>query len=121
MGASTPNDIWYLENVRPDAMYRMVSGEVPELILQTEGGNGMTLVLEERLVQCGSEGNRSSHVAHDDTVSTLVDRFEGRRFNRQNFDYRESGLCLLFVRAVTSVYTSLLKKPGQPHMRYLVR
>ena len=118
MGAST---LWYLEDVWPNAMYRMVSDEVAELILQTEGGNGMTFVLEGRFVQCGSEGNRSSHVANDDTVSTLVDRFEGRRFNRQNFDYRESGLCLLFVCAVTSVYTSLVKKPGQPHLRYMVR
>ena len=102
-------------------MYRTLSGEVPEVMLQTYGRNGMTLDLEGRLVQCGSEGNRSSHVAHDDTVSTLVDRFEGRRFNRQNFDYRESGLCLLLVRAVTGVHRSLVKKPGQPHPRYLVR
>ena len=74
-----PNDVWYFNDIRPGAMYRMVLGEAPELIRKTEGGNGMTFDLEGRLVQCEGEGNRISRAEHDGTVSVLVDRFEGRR------------------------------------------
>ena len=41
-----PDDVWYFNDIRPGAMYRMVLGEAPELIRKTEGGNGMTFDLE---------------------------------------------------------------------------
>ena len=33
-----PDDVWYFNDIRPGAMYRMVLGEAPELIRKTEGG-----------------------------------------------------------------------------------
>ena len=79
-----PDDIWYFNDIRPGTMYRMKLGEKPETLRKTEGGNGMTFDLEGRLVQCEGEGKRITREEHDGSVTTLVDRFEGGRFNRPN-------------------------------------
>ena len=79
-----PNDVWYFNDIRPGAMYRMVLGEAPELIRKTEGGNGMTFDLEGRLVQCEGEGNRISRAEHDGTVP--AERYH-LSFGRQSLLY----------------------------------
>ena len=79
-----PDDIWYFNDIRPGTMYRMRLGAEPEMLRKTEGGNGMTFDLEGRLVQCEGEGNRITRQEHDGSVTTLIDRFEGGRFNRPN-------------------------------------
>jgi gluconolactonase len=79
-----PDDIWYFNDIRPGTMYRMKLGEEPEMLRKTEGGNGMTFDLEGRLVQCEGEGKRITREEHDGSITTLVDRFEGGRFNRPN-------------------------------------
>ena len=79
-----PDDIWYFNDIRPGTVYRMKLGEEPEMLRKTEGGNGMTFDLEGRLVQCEGEGKRITREEHDGSIMTLVDRFEGGRFNRPN-------------------------------------
>ena len=93
-------------------MYRMVLGEAPELIRKTEGGNGMTFDLEGRLVQCEGEGNRISRAEHDGTVSVLVDRFEGRRFNRPNDIICHSDGSLYFTDPSMRIPFDRREQPG---------
>ncbi|MEC7536156.1 MAG: SMP-30/gluconolactonase/LRE family protein [Pseudomonadota bacterium] len=107
-----PNDVWYFNDIRPGAMYRMVLGEAPELIRKTEGGNGMTFDLEGRLVQCEGEGNRISRAEHDGTVSVLVDRFEGRRFNRPNDIICHSDGSLYFTDPSMRIPFDRREQPG---------
>jgi gluconolactonase len=58
-----PDDYWYFNDIRPGALYKMTLGEDPVLIRKTNGVSRTEL---------------------DGTVTTLVDRFEGGRFNRPN-------------------------------------
>jgi len=46
--------------------------------------NGNTIDREGRLVSCEHGGRRISRTEHDGSVTTLVDRFEGKRFNSPN-------------------------------------
>ena len=79
-----PYGFYYFNDIRPGTLYRLELGQDAEMIRKTEGGNGMTFDLEGRLIQCEGEGNRLTRAEHDGTVTTLVDRFEGGRFNRPN-------------------------------------
>lgn len=79
-----PDGAWYFNDIRPGTMYRLPVGGSPEAVRRTHGGNGMTFDLEGRIVQCEGEGNRITRAEPDGTVTTLVDRFEGGRFNRPN-------------------------------------
>ena len=83
-----------------------------ELIRKTEGGNGMTFDLEGRLVQCEGEGNRISRAEHDGTVSVLVDRFEGRRFNRPNDIICHSDGSLYFTDPSMRIPFDRREQPG---------
>ncbi|CAA9547798.1 MAG: Gluconolactonase, partial [uncultured Thermomicrobiales bacterium] len=46
--------------------------------------NGNTVDRQGRLVSCEHGNRRVSRTEHDGTVTTLVDRFEGKRFNSPN-------------------------------------
>ncbi|TJV46017.1 MAG: SMP-30/gluconolactonase/LRE family protein [Mesorhizobium sp.] len=46
--------------------------------------NGNTVDREGRLVTCEHSGRRVSRTEHDGTVQTLVDRYDGKRFNSPN-------------------------------------
>ena len=79
-----PDGFFYFNDIRPGTLYRLKLGEKPKMIRKTNGGNGMTFDLEGRLIHCEGEGKLVSRTDHDGTVTTLVDRFEGGRFNRPN-------------------------------------
>lgn len=79
-----PDGFYYFNDIHPGALYRLTLGEAPDLIRKTDGGNGMTFDLQGRLIHCEGSGNRVSRTEPDGTVTTLVDRFEGGRFNRPN-------------------------------------
>ena len=79
-----PDDFWYFNDIRPGTLYKMRLGEKPEMIRKTVGGNGMTFDLQGRLIHCEGEARNVTRTELDGTVTTLVDRFEGGRFNRPN-------------------------------------
>jgi len=79
-----PDDFWYFNDIRPGTLYRMRLGEKPEMVRKTVGGNGMTFDLQGRIIHCEGEARNVTRTELDGTVSTLVDRFEGGRFNRPN-------------------------------------
>ena len=54
------------------------------MIRKTVGGNGMTFDLQGRIIHCEGEARNVTRTELDGTVTTLVDRFMGGRFNRPN-------------------------------------
>jgi gluconolactonase len=62
----------------------MVIGQPPEKVRTTESGNGTTFDLQGRLLNCEGEGRRVTRLEPDGTVTTLADRFDGKRLNRPN-------------------------------------
>ena len=79
-----PDDYWYFNDIRPGTLYKMRLGEEPKMIRKTVGGNGMTFDLQGRIIHCEGEARNVTRTELDGTVTTLVDRFEGGRFNRPN-------------------------------------
>lgn len=107
-----PHDYWYFNDIRPGTMYRLRLGEEAELLRKTKGGNGMTFDLEGRLVQCEGEGNRITRQEHDATVTTLVDSFEGGRFNRPNDIVCHSDGSLYFTDPSMRIPFDRRQQPG---------
>ncbi len=66
---------------------------LPELKTNGQGGsNGLTLDLEGRIVLCEHGNRRVARIEEDGTRVTIIDRFEGKRFNSPNdIVYHSSG------------------------------
>ena len=79
-----PDGFWYFVDIRQNLLYRMVLGQKPEVVRKTIGGNGTTFDLQGRLVQCEGDGRMVTRLAADGSVTTLADRFEGKKLNRPN-------------------------------------
>jgi gluconolactonase len=79
-----PDGFFYFVDVRTSLLYRMTLGQAPEKIRETKGGNGTTFDLRGRLINCEGDGRRVTVTDLDGTVTTLIDRFEGKRLNRPN-------------------------------------
>ncbi len=79
-----PDGFFYFVDLKSNLLYRMVPGQVPQKIRNTIGGNGTTFDLQGRLLNCEGDGRRVTRTELDGTVTTLIDRFEGKRLNRPN-------------------------------------
>jgi gluconolactonase len=79
-----PDGFYYFVDVRSSVLYRLVLGQPAEKIRDTRGGNGTTFDLQGRLVNCEGDGRRVTRAELDGTVTTLIDRFEGKKLNRPN-------------------------------------
>ncbi len=79
-----PDGFFYFVDIRSNLLYRMVPGQTPVRVRETLGGNGTTFDLQGRLINCEGNGRRVTRTESDGTVTVLVDRFEGKRFNRPN-------------------------------------
>jgi len=80
-----PDGYYYFVDVRSSVLYRITPGRAPEVMRrETGGGNGTTFDLSGRLVICEGDNRRVARMAEDGRVEALVDRFEGKRFNRPN-------------------------------------
>lgn len=79
-----PDGFFYFVDVRASVLYRVKSGQAPEVVRKTSGGNGTTFDLQGRLINCEGDARRLSRTGHDGQVTTLVDSFEGGRLNRPN-------------------------------------
>jgi gluconolactonase len=81
-----PDGFYYFVDVRESHLHRIVPGQKPELLRErTRGGNGTTFDLQGQLLICEGEGRRVSRLSADGkVVGSLVERFEGKRFNRPN-------------------------------------
>jgi gluconolactonase len=79
-----PDGFYYFNDIRPGTLYRLKLGDAPEMMRKTGGGNGMTFDLDGCLIHCEGAARCVTRTTPDGTVATLVDRFDGRRFNRPN-------------------------------------
>lgn len=79
-----PDGFFYFADVRASLLYRMVPGQAPQVVRKTDGGNGTTFDLQGRLVMCEGDGGCVTRTEPDGSITTLLDRFEGKRLNRPN-------------------------------------
>jgi gluconolactonase len=79
-----PDGFFYFVDLRSNLLYRIVPGQKPEKVCDTKGGNGTTFDMQGRLLNCEGEGRRVSRIEADGSVTTLADRFEGKRLSRPN-------------------------------------
>ncbi|MBN4083072.1 SMP-30/gluconolactonase/LRE family protein [bacterium AH-315-B06] len=107
-----PDGFFYFNDIRPGTLYRLKLGEAPEIVRKTNGGNGMTFDLQGRLIHCEGEGNCVTRTELDGQVTTLVDRFEGGRFNRPNDVICHSDGSLYFTDPSMRVPFAKREQPG---------
>jgi gluconolactonase len=75
----------------------LTPGKAPELVRTTIGGNGTTFDLQGRLVVCEGDDRRLTRMTADGKEESLVDNYQGRRFNRPNDVVCHSNGCLYFT------------------------
>jgi gluconolactonase len=79
-----PDGLFYFVDLKSNLLYRMVPGQAPEKVRDTLGGNGTTFDLQGRLLNCEGDGRKLTRIEPDGSVTTVIDRFEGKRLNRPN-------------------------------------
>jgi gluconolactonase len=79
-----PDGFYYFVDLRANKLYRITPGQKPELVRETEEGNGTTFDLQGRLIYCEGGGRRVTRLAQNGKVEVVADRFMGGRFNRPN-------------------------------------
>jgi len=79
-----PDGYWFFVDIRQNKLYRMTPGRAPEVVRETAGGNGTTFDLQGRLILCEGDARRVVRIGPDGRVETVVDRYQGGRFNRPN-------------------------------------
>ena len=72
-------------DIRTSLIYRVTPGSPAEVYRDNSGGsNGLTFDLEGRLIMCEGDARRISRREHDGTITSLADRWEGKRLHRPN-------------------------------------
>jgi len=79
-----PDGYWYFVDLRRNNLHRLRPGQAPELVRRTEGGNGTTFDLKGNLIVCEGDGRKVTRTGPDGELETVVDRYQGGRFNRPN-------------------------------------
>jgi gluconolactonase len=79
-----PDGWWYFVDLRRNRLHRIKPGEKPELVRETEGGNGTTFDLEGNLIHCEGEGRKVTRLTAGGKIEIVADRYEGGRFSRPN-------------------------------------
>ena len=92
-----PDGFFYFVDVRSSMLYRITLGQPHQEVRKTVGGNGTTFDLEGRLILCEGDGRRVTRTALDGSVTTLIDRFEGKQLNRPNDVICASDGAILFT------------------------
>lgn len=80
-----PDGFWLFVDTRTNTIHKLRPGGEPE-DFRTESGrtNGLTFDADGRVLMCEAYGRRLSRREHDGSITTVVDRWEGRRLNRPN-------------------------------------
>ncbi len=80
-----PDGFFYFVDLRVNRLHKIVPGQAADLVRENTGeGNGTTFDLQGRLILCEGGNRRLSRMDADGRVEVLVDRYEGKRFNRPN-------------------------------------
>ncbi len=92
-----PDGFFYFVDLPSNLLYRMVLGQQPEKVRDTRGGNGTTFDLQGRLLNCEGDARCVTRMEPDGSVTTVADRFEGKRFSRPNDVICHSNGSILFT------------------------
>ena len=80
-----PDGFYYFVDIRASRLYRLAPGGTPEVVREDTGeGNGTTFDLQGRLLMCEGGNRRVTRMEADGRIVPLVERYEGKRFNRPN-------------------------------------
>lgn len=79
-----PDGFYYFVDLRSNKLYRITPGQKPELVRETQEGNGTTFDLQGRLIHCEHEARAVTRLHADGRVDVLADRYLGGRFNKPN-------------------------------------
>jgi len=107
-----PDGWWYFVDLRRNRLHRMKPGEKPELVRETEGGNGTTFDLKGNLIHCEGEGRKVTRMAPDGKITIVADRYQGGRFSRPNDVVCRSDGSLYFTDPDKRVAYSQREIPG---------
>jgi gluconolactonase len=80
-----PEGYWLFVDLRASRIHRLRPGHDVELFREnTNGGNGMTLDQQGRLILCEGTERRLTRTELDGSITVLVDNYRGQRFHRPN-------------------------------------
>jgi gluconolactonase len=79
-----PEGFFYFVDLRSNKLYRITPGQKPQLVRETEEGNGTTFDLHGRLVHCEGGRRAVTRLDHDGKLDVIAERYMGGRFNRPN-------------------------------------
>jgi gluconolactonase len=80
-----PDGFFYFVDLRVNRLHKIVPGQAAELVREQTGeGNGTTFDLQGRLIMCEGGNRRLTRMDLGGQIEVLVDRYEGKRFNRPN-------------------------------------
>jgi gluconolactonase len=80
-----PEGYLYFVDLHASRLLRVTPGESPMVVREHTGEtNGTTFDLQGRLLLCESGNRRIARMDADGRVEPVVERFEGKRFNRPN-------------------------------------
>ena len=92
-----PDGFFYFVDLRVNRLHKIAPGQQPELVAQTQEGNGTTFDLQGRLVICEGGARRVSRLTDDGKFEPVAERYMGGRFNRPNDIVCHSSGALFFT------------------------
>jgi gluconolactonase len=107
-----PDGFYYFVDLRVNRLHRITPGQKPELVAQTQEGNGTTFDLQGRVVICEGGARRVSRLTADGKFEPVAERFMGGRFNRPNDVVCHSNGALFFTDPDKRVPYSKREIPG---------
>jgi gluconolactonase len=79
-----PDGFYYFVDIRSNQLLRITPGGKPELVRETQEGNGTTFDLQGRLINCEGARRAVTRMNHDGKVEVIAEKFNGGRFSRPN-------------------------------------
>jgi gluconolactonase len=79
-----PDGYYYFVDLRANKLYRITPGQKPELVRETQEGNGTTFDLQGRLIHCEHNTRGVTRLGADGKVEVIAQRYMGGRFNKPN-------------------------------------
>jgi gluconolactonase len=107
-----PDGFYYFVDLRVNRLHKIVPGQKPGLVAQTQEGNGTTFDLQGRLVICEGGARRVSRLTADGKFEPVAERYMGGRFNRPNDVVCHSSGALYFTDPDKRVPYSKREIPG---------
>ena len=79
-----PGGFYYFVDLRSNKLYKIVPGQKPELVRETQEGNGTTFDLQGRVIHCEHNLRAVTRLNPDGKVEVVADRYKGARLNKPN-------------------------------------